>query len=567
MPDIVTRPIDSAALAALIASGIDPRLARLFAARAVANVDALRVEMNALLAPTRLAHIEDAANLLADAISNGNKLLIVADYDADGATACAVGLRALRAMGARVDYLVPNRFEYGYGLTSEIVQLAARSRSGVPEILITVDNGIASVEGVAEANRLGMKVLVTDHHLPGDGLPDAACIVNPNQAGCGFPSKNLAGVGVIFYVMLALRAELRRRGAFAACPEPNLAELLDLVALGTVADVVRLDTNNRLLVHQGLARIRAGRGHAGINALLDAAGREPRQAAAYDLGFVVGPRLNAAGRLDDMSLGIECLASDDPGLAQRIARQLDQLNRERRAIEADMQEDALAHLDGIDARDRYSLCLFEPNWHQGVIGILAARVKDKFHRPVIAFARDGQGNNDQLKGSGRSIAGLHLRDALDLVTKREPGLVTRFGGHAAAAGLTLSEAALPAFSAAFESVTRELLSTADLKRRIETDGELNDADITHEFVRALEGQVWGQGFPVPTFRARLQIHAQRIVGERHLKLRVSQDRATFDALLFGDCGPLPSSIDAVYRLQLNEFRGATTLQMVIEHWA
>ncbi len=563
MPDVVERSVDGAALAALTAAGIDARLARLFAARGIGDREALRVELDALLAPAQLAHVDDAARLLADAIAAGQRLLIVADYDADGATACALAMRALGSMGAAVGYLVPNRFEYGYGLTPEIVQLAARA-AAKPDLLITVDNGIASVEGVAEAARLGMRVLVTDHHLPGGELPQAACIVNPNQAGCGFPSKSLAGVGVIFYVMLALRAELRRRGWFAARAEPNLATLLDIVALGTVADVVRLDSNNRLLVHQGLARIRAGRACAGINALFAAAGRDPRNAGAYDLGFVAGPRLNAAGRLDDMSLGIECLLTDEPAAAQRMALQLDALNRERRAIEAGMQEQALAHLDSIETQDSYSLCVFQPDWHQGVIGILASRIKDKFHRPVIAFARDGGGG---LKGSGRSIAGLHLRDALDLVTKRRPHLVARFGGHAAAAGLTLGEAALAEFTAEFEAVARELLTPADLQRRIETDGALDDADITREFAATLERQVWGHGFPAPSFRGRFRIASQRVVGERHLKLRVVQQAREFDALLFGYCETLPEHIDAVYRLQLNEFRGTTTVQMVIEHWA
>ena len=573
MPDIFTRPVDAQAFATLCAGGVAARLARLYAARGIASTSTLSHAINALLPPAQLLHADSAARLLADAIAAKKKLLIVADYDADGATACALGLRALRAMGATVDFLVPNRFEYGYGLTPEIVRLAAQ-RS--PDILITVDNGIASVEGVAEAKRLGMQVLVTDHHLPGDTLPDCACIVNPNQAGCTFPSKNLAGVGVIFYVMLALRAELRTRGYFGASTPPNLADLLDIVALGTVADVVKLDSNNRVLVHQGLARIRAGRGHAGINALLQVAGRDAQRASTYDLGFVVAPRLNAAGRLDDMSLGIECLATDDAALAYKIALQLDQLNRQRRSIEAGMQEAALARLEGVATADSYSLCLFQPEWHQGVIGILASRIKDKFHRPAIVFARDNAGI---LKGSGRSIRGLHLRDALDLVTKRHPGLVLRFGGHAAAAGLTLTEDAFAPFAAAFEAVTREWLTPADLQQRIETDGELALDDISFDFVRELESEVWGQGFPAPTFRARLNVLSQRIVGERHLKLRVvvenaaestqkitNTDSKTFDALLFGHSDKLPAEIDAVYRLQLNEFRGDTTLQMIIEHW-
>jgi single-stranded-DNA-specific exonuclease len=568
MPDIVTRPVDTTAFSALTAAGIDARLARLLAARGIASPEALCTETSALIPPTQLTRVEAAAKLLADAIAAKKKLLIVADYDADGATACAVGLRALRAMDATVDYLVPNRFEYGYGLTPEIVQLAGERQA---DLLITVDNGIASVEGVAEANRLGMQVLVTDHHLPGAVLPDAACIVNPNQAGCTFPSKHLAGVGVIFYVMLALRSELRRRGAFAASgeslpasrPEPNLADLLDLVALGTVADVVKLDANNRLLIHQGLARIRAGRTHAGMDALLRIGGRDPRRAGAYDLGFVIGPRLNAAGRLDDMSLGIECLATDDPDVAQRIAMQLDQLNRERRSIESGMQLDALTQLDSIDPRENFSLCLYQPDWHQGVVGILASRIKDKFHRPVIAFARDSSG---QLKGSGRSIPALHLRDALDLVTKRYPALVTRFGGHAMAAGLTLSEEAFPAFADAFEAVVREWLTPGDLEQRIETDGELAAGDIDFAFVNEIEKQVWGQGFPAPTFRGRLQVESQRVVGERHLKLRVALNGTSYDAMLFGHNDILPAVINAVYRLQKNEFRGETSLQLIIERW-
>jgi single-stranded-DNA-specific exonuclease len=564
MPEIVSRIADPASVQLLTGAGIEPRLAKLYAARGIKAAEEMRTQLDAMLAPQGaqgLSHIDDAAALLADAIQRNESLLIVADYDADGATACAVGLRALRAMGARVDYLVPNRFEYGYGLTPEIVRLAAERNPG---LLITVDNGIASVDGVAEANRLGMRVLVTDHHLPGDTLPAAACIVNPNQPGCGFPSKHLAGVGVMFYVMLSLRALLRQRGAFASRPEPNLADLLDLVALGTVADVVKLDSNNRLLVHQGLARIRAGRMQPGVKALFFAAGREFAKAGAYDLGFVAGPRLNAAGRLDDMSLGIECLIADSDTVAQKLARQLDTLNRERRAIEADMQAEAFARLDELNAGEEHTLCVFEPDWHQGVIGILASRVKDKFHRPVIAFARDNDGN---LKGSGRSIAALHLRDALDLVSKRHPQLILRFGGHAAAAGLTIPADALPAFEAAFEQVAREWLSPADLSRRIEVDGELKDDDIEMAFVAAMDREVWGQGFPAPHFRGAFRVLDQRVVGEKHLKLKVSQGGRTIEAMLFGHADPLPKSIDAVYRPQLNEFRGDTTIQLILSHWA
>ncbi|MDX2218552.1 MAG: single-stranded-DNA-specific exonuclease RecJ [Burkholderiales bacterium] len=561
---VLVREADPAAAAALAAAGVDPRLARLYAARGVREAAELRTQLDALIAPSGLANIRDAATLLADAIQRQEKLLIVADYDADGATACAVGLRALSAMGARVSFIVPNRFEYGYGLTPEIVRLAAEQS---PDWIITVDNGIASVDGVAEANRLGMRVLVTDHHLPGDRLPDAACIINPNQPECGFPSKNLAGVGVMFYVMLALRATLRERGAFSGKAEPNLADLLDLVALGTVADVVKLDSNNRVLVHQGLQRIRAGRMQPGVKALFFAAGRDYAKASAYDLGFVAGPRLNAAGRLDDMSLGIECLITNDDATAQRQARELDQLNRERRAIEGDMQAEAFARLEEVDAEAveaRATLCLFEENWHQGVIGILASRVKDKFHRPVIAFARDTQGN---LKGSGRSIHALHLRDALDLVSKRHPDLILKFGGHAAAAGLTLPPNALPAFEAALEKVAREWLAPADLNRQIEVDGELGDDDLSADFVRRIEAEVWGQGFAAPQWQGHFRVLEQRIVGEKHLKLKVAQQGRMLDAMLFNHADRMPATIDAVYRPQMNEFRGETTLQLVLNHWS
>ena len=562
MPEIVARDIDAAAVGQLIAAGCDARLARLFAARGLTSMEELATTLKALAQPDRLHHVDDAARLLADAIAAKQRLLIVADYDADGATACAVGVKALRSMGASVDYLVPNRFEHGYGLTPEIVREAvARS----PDVLITVDNGIAAVEGIAEANRLGMRVLVTDHHLPGAEVPDAACIVNPNQAGCGFPSKNLAGVGVIFYVMLQLRAELRRRGAFSVMrPEPILADLLDLVALGTVADVVKLDANNRILVAQGLARIRAGKASAGIAALLDIAGRSARQATAYDLGFAVGPRLNAAGRLQDMSLGIECLLAHDHARALDLATRLDRLNRERREIEAGMQESALAMVSTIEADDAYTLSIHRAEWHTGVVGLLAARLKDRFHRPVFAFAAESGG---RLKGSGRSIAGLHLRDALDLIDKRTPGLIERFGGHGAAAGLTLRQGALDEFRAAFEAVARERLGPADLAQRIDTDGELAPADITVEFAQMLREQVWGQGFAEPRYSGRFSVESQRVVGEKHLKLTLGMGSRRYGAIRFGSAEPAPASIDAVYRLDVNEFQGTRSLQLVVEHLA
>lgn len=558
MPEIVARSFDEAVRERLVQAGCEPRLARLYAARGLTSMDELATSLRGLAAPEGLSHVGEAACLLADAIARGDRLLIVADYDADGATACAVGVRALRAMGATVDFVVPNRFAHSYGLSPEIVREAA-ARS--PDLLITVDNGIAAVEGIAEANRLGMRVLVTDHHLPGARLPDAACIVNPNQAGCGFPSKHLAGVGVIFYVMLALRAELRRRGAFASCAEPNLGELLDLVALGTVADVVRLDANNRILVAQGLARIRAGKACAGIAALFRAAARSMREATAYDLAFAIGPRLNAAGRLDDMSLGIACLACDDAPRAEAMAARLDELNRERREIEGGMQASALEMVEGIAAGEAYTLTLHRPEWHAGVVGLLASRLKERLNRPVFAFAADGA----SLKGSGRSIAALHLRDALDLVDKRLPGVIERFGGHAAAAGCTLRAEALDRFREEFEAVARERLGPADLAQRIETDGELAGSDLSYDFAQVLRGHVWGQGFPEPRFSGDFAVESQRIVGEKHVRATLLCGGRRFGAIRFGSAEPLPASIRAVYRLDLNEYQGESTLQLVLEH--
>ncbi|MDP2878711.1 MAG: DHHA1 domain-containing protein [Sulfuricella sp.] len=595
MPSISSRTYLQPDADNLAAMGLHPVLARVYAARGIRATGQLEHELAGLLPFRQLNNAEEMARLLADAIEAGKRLLIVADYDSDGATACAVALRALREFGATVDYLVPNRFEYGYGLTPEIVQLAANSfpRQGEsrlpplppgerieergerekPDILITVDNGISSVAGVEEARKLGMEVLVTDHHLPGDELPDAACIVNPSQPGCDFPSKNLAGVGVIFYVMLALRAELRARGAYAAKPEPNLAKLLDLVALGTVADVVKLDDNNRILVHQGLKRIHAGRACPGINALLRVAGRKPEQASTYDLGFVAGPRLNAAGRLDDMALGIECLLADNEEQAFAIAQQLDTLNRERREIEADMlasaewkvlsPESEDAQDSALSTQDCFSLCLYDPNWHQGVIGILASRLKDKHHRPVIAFAR---GNNGELKGSGRSIRGLHLRDALDLVAKRKPHLLQKFGGHAFAAGLTIAEAHFDEFAATFEDIVRTLLTPADLERIIESDGALNSGEMTLDLARALADQVWGQGFPQPAFHETFAVEEQRVVGEKHLRLKLGKGGRIFDGILFFHNEPLPERVNAVYRLDVNEYNGKQSLQLMIEYW-
>src|SRR6266850_5775480 len=469
MSQVTTRHVPLRMQDQLVREGLHPVLARVCAARGIGRRGELEDALSGLIQPSVLLNAERAAALLADAIAAGKRLVIVADYDCDGATACALGVRALAAFGANVGYLVPNRFEFGYGLTPEIVALAAQSK---PDLLITVDNGIASVEGVDAAQQLGIEVIVTDHHLPGSELPRAAAIVNPNQPGCAFPSKSLAGVGVMFYVMLALRAELRKRGAFAGKDEPNLGDVLDLVALGTVADVVPLDFNNRVLVAQGLRRIRAGRMQEGVRALFAVAGHDPSRASGFDLGFLLGPRLNAAGRLSDMSLGIECLTTDDRGRALEIARQLDDLNRARRAIEAGMQALADELMAELSVGESSSISLYDPSWHQGVVGILAGRVKDRTHRPTFAFAPAGAG---EIRGSGRSIAGLHLRDALDLVAKREPDLLLRFGGHAAAAGLSLRARDFARFAENFETVARELLSPAQLARAVETDGSLEPA--------------------------------------------------------------------------------------------
>ncbi|MBN8285430.1 single-stranded-DNA-specific exonuclease RecJ [Zoogloea sp.] len=560
MTRILPRPIPSRAVSRLLDAGTHPLLARIYAARGIDNRDQLDYSLKALLPPAQLKGVREAAQILADAIEAGARMVIVADYDCDGATACAVGIRALRAFGAEVGYLVPNRFEYGYGLTPAIVELAAGM---APDLLITVDNGIASVEGVAAAREHGIATVITDHHLPGDTLPEADVIVNPNQPGCPFPSKALAGVGVMFYTMLGLRAELRERGAFEGRAEPNLADLLDLVALGTVADVVKLDHNNRILVSQGLQRMRADRMQPGIRALFAAAGRDAARATTFDMGFALGPRLNAAGRLADMSLGIECLITDDVGRALNIAQELDKLNRERRAIEANMQEGAMAELDAIDPGARSSLVLFEAEWHQGVIGILAGRIKEKFHRPTIAFAR---GNAGELKGSGRSIPGLHLRDALDLVTKREPDLILKFGGHAMAAGLSIREDDLGRFENTFEDVVQGLIDPADLTRSLETDGPLEDSLYNLETARLLEREIWGQGFAAPVFDDTFRVENQRILKDKHLKLQLRKGNTRIDAIQFNRAEPAGPSIHAAFRLAVNEYNGVASIQLMLEHF-
>ena len=561
MTRIIERTFSQADADRLVEAGIHPVLARVYAARGISSPSQLDNKLDQLLPFSEMKNAQAAAVLLADAIAANRKLMIVADYDCDGATACAVGVRGLRAFGARIDFLVPNRFEFGYGLTPEIVRLAHASR---PDILITVDNGIASVDGVAEAKRLGMQVLITDHHLPGDSLPDAACIVNPNQPGCGFPSKSIAGVGVMFYVLVALRAELRTRGHFNGGSDPNLAALLDIVSLGTVADVVKLDDNNRRFVDQGVRRIRAGQACAGIKALYRVAGREPRKASTYDLGFVLGPRLNAAGRLEDMSLGIECLITDDESKATQLAQQLDTLNKARRELQADMQESALASLERFDPRDRVSLCVFDPDWHQGIVGLLAGRLKDKFHRPAIAFAR---GNNSELKGSGRAISGLHLRDALDMISKKSPALIIKFGGHAGAAGLSIREESFDEFASQFEATVARLLSAADLEQVIENDGELVPHEIKLPLARELAGRVWGQGFPAPLFRGVFRVASQRVVAEKHLKLKLKHGEHEFEGIYFSHTDPVPESVLCIYRLAINEYLGLEDIQLTLEYCA
>jgi single-stranded-DNA-specific exonuclease len=555
---IVARTYAESDRYALVEAGVHPLLARIYAARRIRSSAELKYEAAGLLPPELLKNASEAACLLADAIQSGKRLLIVADYDADGATACAVGIRALRAFGAHAEYLVPDRFKLGYGLSPELVELAAQRR---PDLLITVDNGIASVEGVARARQLGIATLITDHHLPGPELPAAACIVNPNQPGCGFPSKALAGVGVMFYVVLATRAELRRRKYFEK--EPNLGALTDLVALGTVADVVSLDANNRNLVSQGLRRLRTGRGQPGVTALLRAAGRSPAGATSFDLGFVAGPRLNAAGRLADMSVGIECLIADDEARAMNLAQELDRLNTERRAIETSMLQQALEYLKGVKET---GLTFFDAGWHQGVVGILAARLKDRVHRPVICFAPAEEAGRPVLRGSGRSIPGLHLRDCLDLVAKRAPGLIVRFGGHAMAAGLTIREPDYDRFNLLFETTVEELLPAGARLRTVETDGALEGAHCTLEVARMLEGEIWGQGFPQPLFCDNFGVESQRVVGERHLKLRLVKDGRRFEAMRFGALEPLPEKVRAAYRLAVSEFNGLRTIQLNVEHF-
>lgn len=564
-----TRDVPPRVAFALEQSGVHPLLARLLAARGVRTADDLDDGLARLLPPQTLKGAAAAAELLADTLDAGRRICVVADYDCDGATACAVAIRGLRMLGAAPDavhYVVPDRAVHGYGLTPAIVDLARAQR---PDLIVTVDNGIASLAGVAHARALGLQVLVTDHHLPALErdvivLPDADVIVNPNQPGCAFESKALAGVGVMFYVLLATRAVLRERGRFDAATQPRLDALLDLVALGTVADVVRLDANNRRLVAQGLKRIRSGRMQPGVAALFAAAGRDPLRAAAFDFGFALGPRINAAGRLADMTLGIECLTTDDAGRAAELAQALDQINRERREVEAGMREQAEAQLERwaeLETGTRSAVALFDPVFHEGVVGIVAGRLKDRLHRPTFVFARGADGH---LKGSGRSIPGFHLRDALDLVAKRHPGVLLRFGGHAMAAGCTIPEDGFAVFDSAFQAVAAEWLDAATLTRTLRTDGPLPIEWFNTETAKMLDAQVWGQGFEAPVFCDEVEVLQQRLLKDKHLKLRVRHAGTLRDAIWFSHAEPVGDRVRLAWRLALDEWQGQPRVQMIVE---
>ena len=565
---ITARDIPPRAAWALEQAGVHPLLARLYAARGVRDKEELNERLDRLLPPAGLKGIQQAATLLADAMAQDLRLCVVADYDCDGATACAVGVRGLRLLGAKhVDYLVPDRVTDGYGLTPPI---ARRVKERGADVLITVDNGIASVEGVAEAKALGLLVLVTDHHLPGPELPAADAMVNPNQPGCTFESKSLAGVGVMFYVLMELRSELRRRGVFDLDSQPRLEPLLTLVALGTVADVVRLDANNRRLVAQGLRRIRAGAMPAGVAALFTAAGRKAPVATTFDFGFALGPRINAAGRLADMTLGIECLLTDDAGRASDLAGQLDTINRERREIEGGMREQAMLMAENLFDESEEpppAISVFDPDFHEGVVGIVASRIKDKLHRPTFVFAASSApGKEHELKGSGRSIPGFHLRDALDLVAKRHPGVLLKFGGHAMAAGCTVAAEAFDTFEQALAQVAQEWLDASTLTRRIETDGPLAPEYCSADVVDTLHREVWGQGFAPPTFSEEVVVLSQRLVGEgkNHLSIKLMHQGNPVDAIWFGHTDQLPARVLLAFRLDVNEWRGERKVQFLVE---
>lgn len=572
---IITRDVPPRAAWALEQAGLHPLLARLFAARGITAKEQLDDALSLLIPPAQMLNATTAAKQLADAMAAGQRLCIVADYDCDGATACAVGVRGLKLLGApmgwdKVEYLVPDRVTDGYGLTPSIAQ---RVKQRGADWLVTVDNGIASVAGVRAAREAGLNVLVTDHHLPAvvDGavvLPQDCTIVNPNQPGCGFESKSIAGVGVMFYVLLALRAELRERGVFDAKTQPKIDTLLPLVALGTVADVVKLDANNRRLVAQGLKRVRAGAMPPGMAALFAVAARQPAKASAFDFGFALGPRLNAAGRLADMTLGIECLLTDDPGRADELARTLDGINRERKTIEGEMREQALMIVEELFDESEEpppAITVFDPDFHEGVVGIVASRLKDKLHRPTFVFAASGaEGKEHELKGSGRSIPGFHLRDALDLVAKRYPGVLLRFGGHAMAAGCTIDEEHIDTFEQAFAQVAHEWLDAATLQRRLEADGALDKQYRRADLADTLHAEVWGQGFAPPVFCEEVQVMSQRLVGEKHLSVKLKHQGEPVDGIWFGRTEPLPERVKIAFRLDADEWQGQRRVRFLIE---
>ena len=563
---ILERDVPPRACWTLEQAGVHPLLARLYASRGVQNKAELDDGLAHLLPPQTLKGTQEAAAMLADALADDLHLCIVADYDCDGATACAVALRGLRTLGAkRVDYLVPDRVTDGYGLTPPI---AERVRAKGADLLITVDNGIASLEGVARARELGLQVLITDHHLPGADAPNAHVIVNPNQQGCTFASKSMAGVGVMFYVLLALRAELRQRGAYAAQAQPKLDDLLPLVALGTVADVVKLDENNRRLVAQGLKRIRTGAMPAGLEALFRAAARDARKASTFDFGVALGPRINAAGRLSDMTLGIECLVTDDRSRADELAKLLDSINRERRDIEGGMREQAFDIAESLfdDGHPPpAAISVFDPDFHEGVVGIVASRIKDKLHRPTFVFAASAApGKEHELKGSGRSIPGFHLRDALDLVAKRHPGVLLKFGGHAMAAGCSIAKEHFNTFAQALAQVADECLDAATLTRRLETDGPLAPEYRRTDVVDTLHREVWGQGFAPPTFSEELEVVSQRLVGEKHLALKLKHHGDAVDGIWFGHTEPLPKRVKLAFRLDADEWQGVRRVRFLVE---
>lgn len=560
MTTFVTRPYDPTAANVLTTAGYLPPVARALSARGIRSPEDLNEAWSGMLPPNLLTGIDRAAERLLAARNRGERVTIVADYDCDGATACAVGIRGLSALGLSVDYFVPDRVRHGYGLTAAIVDLLA-ARPNPPQVILTVDNGISSADAVRHAATLGIDVVITDHHLPADETPPAVAIVNPNQRGCGFPSKSLAGVGVIFYVLLALRARLRDEGAFTAQTQPRLNELVDLVALGTVADVVKLDKNNRILVSQGLKRIREGRTHPGIAALFNVARCSMGNASARDFGFRIGPRINAAGRLATMEYGIECLLTDDPDRARHYAEALNQINQERRELEEEMQHAADLAVAAADIEHVHALSLLDDSFNEGVVGLVASRIKEKVHRPTVAFARTAEG---ELKGSGRSIPGIHLRDMLDLVSKTEPGLILRFGGHAMAAGLTIQEKDYDRFARAFEAVVAEHADPAVFERNVLIDGGLAPDEISERLCQTLEHGIWGQGFEAPLFANDFRVVRQTVLKDAHLKLSLELGGQRFEGIFFRRNAPLLTASRLAYRPTINEFNGRRLIQLLVE---